>query len=321
MEKETIESLERLFNLKERGAIDDAEYARLKDELLVPKESSYSASAAAESALNNKSQEDLAEDVNQSGSKEQQKISDSTQLSAELSNAVQIGQEKLSKVTSVKCPNCGTLESLESDDFSWTCEKCELDWWLAKCKKCEFVQIVGLKIDAEHHCPKCDASLWKQVGKLSFVKFSELSDGMPFDASAWTKYLQQQSAVSSKSDVDISVKSSRRKFSIKGPNWRKTTWVILVWNILMLVWIVGGVSSAGNPTDCQNLSQQLCNDAFNVGKGIGAAVIVSLWLVGDFLLIIIWFVTNRQRRVCPSCGRNAKVGELVCKSCGHIFSR
>jgi hypothetical protein len=36
MEKETIEALERLFTLKERGAIDDAEYARLKDELLSP---------------------------------------------------------------------------------------------------------------------------------------------------------------------------------------------------------------------------------------------------------------------------------------------
>ena len=38
MEKETIEALERLFTLKERGAIDDAEYARLKEELLSPKD-------------------------------------------------------------------------------------------------------------------------------------------------------------------------------------------------------------------------------------------------------------------------------------------
>ena len=38
MEKDTIEALERLFTLKERGAIDDAEYVRLKDELLAPKE-------------------------------------------------------------------------------------------------------------------------------------------------------------------------------------------------------------------------------------------------------------------------------------------
>jgi len=106
--------------------------------------------------------------------------------------------------------------------------------------------------------------------------------------------------------------------AIQRPNWRKTTWIILIWNILMVVWIIAGVQ--GNPNNC-TASQQLCNDATNVGKGLGVAFIIVVWLIGDALLSVIWLVTNRNRRVCPACGRSAKVGETTCKSCSHNFAK
>jgi len=109
--------------------------------------------------------------------------------------------------------------------------------------------------------------------------------------------------------------------AIKRPNWRKTTWIILIWNALMVAWIIGGLASGSNPSNCGTLSQQVCNDAANTGRGIGVAIIVVFWLIGDALLSVIWLVTNRRRRVCPACGRNVKVGETVCKGCNHNFAK
>jgi hypothetical protein len=49
------------------------------------------------------------------------------------------------------------------------------------------------------------------------------------------------------------------------PHWRKMSWVVLIWNVLMVVWIVVGVASAHNRQNCtaSGLSQQACNDATN----------------------------------------------------------
>ncbi len=34
------------------------------------------------------------------------------------------------------------------------------------------------------------------------------------------------------------------------PHWRKMTWAIIVWSVVMAVWIVGGFVSADNDAKC-----------------------------------------------------------------------
>lgn len=105
------------------------------------------------------------------------------------------------------------------------------------------------------------------------------------------------------------------------PNWRIFSYVILLFNLAMLAWVIGGVAStSGTPDDCGSLSTQACNDAQDVGAGIAIMAIVAIWVVGDIILGVLWLVTNRKStRDCPACGRDVKKGLFVCRSCGYDF--
>ncbi|MGQ0846405.1 MAG: hypothetical protein ACT4QF_19950 [Sporichthyaceae bacterium] len=105
------------------------------------------------------------------------------------------------------------------------------------------------------------------------------------------------------------------------PDWRTGTWVILAFNLLMMVWVIAGASSAsGEDGDCQYLSADTCNAASDAGTAIGVALLIGLWVAGDVILGVVWLVTNRSRyRECPACGANVKRGKFVCNRCDHDF--
>ena len=74
---------------------------------------------------------------------------------------------------------------------------------------------------------------------------------------------------------------------------RVFTWIILAINALFLIWLVSGIVSVSNST-CDNLSQQSCDSAKAVGGGIGAILIIFLWVAVDVILGIIWLVTRKK---------------------------
>src|SRR3954471_13634310 len=66
------------------------------------------------------------------------------------------------------------------------------------------------------------------------------------------------------------------------PGWRKGTYIILLFNILMLVWVIAGASTAsGNAKDCGVLDQATCNSARDAGTAIGVGLLIGLWVAGD----------------------------------------
>lgn len=74
-------------------------------------------------------------------------------------------------------------------------------------------------------------------------------------------------------------------------------WFFLAVQVLFIIWLIAGISgSSGDATDCGSLSQQTCNDAEDVGTGIGIALILILWVVVDFLLFIPWVIVKLARR-------------------------
>lgn len=75
--------------------------------------------------------------------------------------------------------------------------------------------------------------------------------------------------------------------------WRKMTWVLLAWVVLMIVWIIAGVSS--NSDNCDDEApdmRELCEAATDVGTGIGVGIIVVIGFMGFLILSIIWFMTR-----------------------------
>jgi hypothetical protein len=102
---------------------------------------------------------------------------------------------------------------------------------------------------------------------------------------------------------------------------RKATWALLIFNVLMLIWLIAGIASAsGHATNCGVLDQATCDAARNVGTGIGATVIILIWFMGFVVLGIIVLATRPHRRLCPACGTEAKRGATQCQKCGFNFA-
>lgn len=103
---------------------------------------------------------------------------------------------------------------------------------------------------------------------------------------------------------------------MRRPHWRKTTWAIVVWCAVIIIWAIAGGSNAANNCQAQGYYKNACD----AGAGIGVALILLIGFVGFVFLSLIWFMTGRRRRDCPACGRGVKRGETVCPGCGHDFA-
>jgi hypothetical protein len=105
------------------------------------------------------------------------------------------------------------------------------------------------------------------------------------------------------------------------PRWRVFTWVILAFNLLMLIWLISGVNASAQ--DCSKLvgDQQSNCEAGDVGTAIGAGLLIGLWAFGDVILGVLWLVTRSTKRPCPVCGSGVRKGQTQCLKCGHDFAR
>lgn len=108
------------------------------------------------------------------------------------------------------------------------------------------------------------------------------------------------------------------------PHWRKMTWVIIVWSVVMALWIIGGIVSADSTSNCVDqttryFSQSNCESASDAGTGIAVVALWFVWFFGFIILSLIWFMTRPKGRECPACGERVKKGRTECSNCGHDF--
>jgi len=121
----------------------------------------------------------------------------------------------------------------------------------------------------------------------------------------------------SPSPVSSSAKARRLRF----PHWRFFSWVILAFNLIMLIWVITAISS--NARSCSGLTgDALTNcEAGNVGTGIGVGLLFIFWALGDVILGVLWLVTRPRTRDCPVCGNNVRRGVMQCRACGYDFGQ
>ena len=78
--------------------------------------------------------------------------------------------------------------------------------------------------------------------------------------------------------------------------WRKMTWVLVIWCVGITVWMIGGGASAQSSADCASENSasavKLCQDAAEIGTGIGIALIGTLGFFGFVALSLVWFMTR-----------------------------
>jgi hypothetical protein len=102
------------------------------------------------------------------------------------------------------------------------------------------------------------------------------------------------------------------------PRWRFFTWVILAFNLIMLIWVISGASTGKS---CKGLTGDALTNcqAGQVGTGIGVGLIILLWALGDIILGTIWLITKPRTRHCPACGSSVRRSVMQCQDCGFDF--
>jgi hypothetical protein len=103
------------------------------------------------------------------------------------------------------------------------------------------------------------------------------------------------------------------------PHWRKATWAVVIWTVLMFAWMIAGAQGT-TAKDCGSLDQATCQAATNIGTGIGVTLLFILWFIGFVVLSLVWLMSRPQRRLCPVCGEQVKKGLTVCPKCHYDFA-
>lgn len=103
--------------------------------------------------------------------------------------------------------------------------------------------------------------------------------------------------------------------------WRKMTWTIIAWCVLMAIWIIGAIASADPESQCAREAYRgACEAGSTAGTGIGVLALWFIWFFGFIILSLIWFMTRPKGRECPVCGENVKRGRTICPSCQYDFA-
>lgn len=107
--------------------------------------------------------------------------------------------------------------------------------------------------------------------------------------------------------------------------WRPLTWVIVVWNVLMAVWLVSTLASGADTcSDEFGSARDACEAGAAVGGGIAVAFVLFVAAMGDVILGVIWTATKKNEpqsvgsgRECPHCRETIQWGANVCRFCGR----
>lgn len=76
----------------------------------------------------------------------------------------------------------------------------------------------------------------------------------------------------------------------RGPFGKIIKYTFILFNILMCVWLIGGMGAANEVAQTAGSSAEEIGAA--IGTGIGAAMIIGLWTFGDIILGLFVFLTR-----------------------------
>lgn len=70
-------------------------------------------------------------------------------------------------------------------------------------------------------------------------------------------------------------------------------WVFILFNILMLVWLVGGFSAASQHVG--NATSEAARAGAAIGTALGVGMIMTIWVMGDVIIGILVLLTRRKK--------------------------
>lgn len=101
--------------------------------------------------------------------------------------------------------------------------------------------------------------------------------------------------------------------------WRKATWALALFNVLMLIWVLS-TASTGAPR-CVQGSNACVVGQNTATAAIGVVLLLGIWFVGFVVLALIWIMSRPNKRICPQCGHDVKKGRFECGRCRYSFAQ
>lgn len=71
-------------------------------------------------------------------------------------------------------------------------------------------------------------------------------------------------------------------------------WFFLAVQALFVVWLIAGTTSAANSASNSCGNTQLCHDSAAAGAGIGAMLIIVLWVAADVILGVGYLIFRKR---------------------------
>lgn len=78
------------------------------------------------------------------------------------------------------------------------------------------------------------------------------------------------------------------------PKWRKTTWTLASWNVLMILWLATAVGGVG-PFSCAGetgAALAVCEAGVSIGRTLGLNFVLIVWLIGLVAIGLTWVATR-----------------------------
>jgi hypothetical protein len=104
-----------------------------------------------------------------------------------------------------------------------------------------------------------------------------------------------------------------RRFRRASPG-RGLTWLFLLYNVLMLAWVIAGTWWPHRTIACvHQRGDGACSGATRSMTTIPIGILLVVWVTGALFLVVVWLAT--KRRSCLVCGRGVAQGSSECQNC------
>jgi hypothetical protein len=76
--------------------------------------------------------------------------------------------------------------------------------------------------------------------------------------------------------------------------WRKATWALIVWNVLMILWLASTLQGEFSCVGETGAARTVCDAGASLGLSLGASLVGVVWFIGFITIGLIWLMTRAR---------------------------
>jgi hypothetical protein len=70
--------------------------------------------------------------------------------------------------------------------------------------------------------------------------------------------------------------------------WRKATWALVIWNVLMILWAASYSVGVGDCAGEIGTASSVCEAGRAIGVELGVSLIIFVWFTGLIVFGLVW---------------------------------